>query len=424
VKSAASVLALLLIAAGGLLAAALLEERRAEADAVRAADVVAATPQIARAVEQIRELEFERLPRPELLTVGQLARRFEREAERTGEADELETDIQVLKMLGLVEADADLSGLLGEIAGDVAGAYDPRTGDLFVISDAIPPERAVVDVTLAHELGHALEDQAFGLRDPETLAGDAALAEEALVEGSATAVMYQFAAEQNLLFDLITAESLDDAGLAEIPPSIQAQILFSYLSGLEFVQELRRAGGDWNIIDIALRSRPPVSTEQVMHPQKYLRGEQPLPVSIAARPVLGKGWRRLDGDTVGEFDLLQLLTLASADAAARKAAAGWGGGRFEMWRRGPASSDCEAPCRERHAIVVATRWDSPAEAKGFAIHLSAYFDDALEGSRRGGGWALPGGSAAALRSGDAVVFALAPNPRTARRLVLANLPGR
>jgi hypothetical protein len=330
----------------------------------------------------------------------------------------------VLKMLGLVEPDADLSGLLGEIAGDVAGAYDPRTGDLFVISDAIPPERAVVDVTLAHELDHALEDQAFGLRDPETLAGDAELAEEALVEGSATAVMYQFAAEQNLLFDLITAESLDDAGLSEIPPSIQAQILFSYLSGLEFVQELRRAGGDWNIVDIALRSRPPVSTEQVMHPQKYLRGEQPLPVSIAARPVLGKGWRRLDADTVGEFDLLQILTLASPDATARQAAAGWGGGRFEMWRRGAADDDCEAPCRERHAIVVATRWDSPDEAGDFAIHLSAYFDEALEGSRHGGTWVVPGGNAAAFRLGDTVVLALAPSPRTARRLVHANLPER
>ena len=66
-------------------------------------------------------------------------------------------------------------------------------------------------------------------------------------------------------------------------------------------------------------------------------------MSIAARPVLGKGWRRLDADTVGEFDLLQLLTLASADATAREAAAGWGGGRFELWRRGPAYRRLRGP---------------------------------------------------------------------------------
>jgi hypothetical protein len=407
--------------AGGLLAAAVLKEDRVPAaDGIGAADAVAATPAIAREVERIRGLRFGEIPRPALLSVEELAARFEREAERTGEADEIADDVEALKLLGLVEADADLSGLLGDIAGDVAGAYDPRAGDLFVITDAIPPDRAVVEVTLAHELNHALEDQVFGLRDPQALAGDAALADEALVEGSATAVMYQFAAERNLLFDLIASESLADAGLGEIPATIQAQILFSYLRGLEFVQELRRAGGDWDIVDIALRSRPPISTERVIHPQKYLRDERPLPVRIEAEGMLGPGWHRLDADTVGEFDLTQLTRLASPDAAARAAAAGWGGGRFELWRRGPARAACEAPCRRRHAIVVATRWDSPGDAAEFAAELVPYLDQALGGSRRARWWSVPGGYAAITSEGDTVVLALAPLPRTAGRLAKAS----
>ena len=405
-RSALSVLALLLGVAVALLAAALLGgSRRAEpVDAIRAADVVGATPAIAREVERVRGLSFDEQPRPELLTEAELARRFEREAERSGEAKEIAIDVEVLKMLGLVDAGADLSGLLGDVAGDVAGAYDPRSGDLFVIRDAIPPDRAVVEVTLAHELDHALEDQRFGLRDPQALAGDAALAEEALVEGSATAVMYQFAAERNLLFRLLTAEGLGDAGLGRIPPVIQAQILFSYLRGLAFVQELRRAGGDWDIVDIALRSRPPASTEQVIHPQKYLRNEAPLPVRIAAGAVLGDGWHRIDADTLGEFDLVQLLGLASPEAAARRAAVGWGGGRLQLWRLGPAAPSCEAPCRERHAIVLATRWDSARDAREFASELPSYL----------GSLAGAAGCYSARR--EAVTLALAPSRGTACRL--------
>jgi hypothetical protein len=106
----------------------------------------------------------------------------------------------------------------------------------------------------------------------------------------------------------------------DLPPFLQAQLLFPYTGGMAFVQELvRRARGRWTLVDLADRVRPPDSTEQVLHPEKYLRVEQPLPVSL--RVDLGPGWRRTASGTWGEW--------ATRELVGEEAAAGWGGDRYE-----------------------------------------------------------------------------------------------
>ena len=89
------------------------------------------------------------------------------------------------------------------------------------------------EITISHELTHALEDQRFKL-DLEDTSGsdDAALANLALVEGSATAVMFtyaerHFSAEQTLggLLSSLGADTGD------LPPFIEAQLIFPYVRG-------------------------------------------------------------------------------------------------------------------------------------------------------------------------------------------------
>ena len=142
----------------------------------------------------------------------------------------------------------------------------------------------------------------------------------------------------------------------------------------------------------AYRFRPPASTEQIMHPDKYLQVEQPDRVTLHASP--GAGWARVRSGTWGEWATGQLI--GNSDAAV-----GWGGDRYELWRRG--SADCRAPCRDRDALVMHWRWDDRAAARRFEAALREW----LVGK--------PGASAVAARGLD-VTLALAPDAGLARRL--------
>ena len=64
-----------------------------------------------------------------------------------------------------------------------------------------------------------------------------------------------------------------------------------------------------------------LSTEPIMHPEKYLRRERPLAVKLPARPP-GSGWKRLSGGAVGEFDTRELMRLGVSLADATTAATG------------------------------------------------------------------------------------------------------
>ena len=109
----------------------------------------------------------------------------------------------------------------------------------------------------------------------------------------------------------------------DLPPFIEAQLVFPYVQGQEFIKQLYAAGG-WGVVDAAYRFRPPASSEQIMHPDKYLAVEQPDKVRLQASP--GAGWRRVVGGTWGEWATGQLV--------GNEAASGWGGDRYELWQRG------------------------------------------------------------------------------------------
>ena len=352
------------------------------------AEVAALAPEVAEGVESVRGLRFESDPRVEIITPAGLRDLYEKELKRTEEQEDLDADAEVLELLGLLEPDEDLLDIAADSVELIAGAYDPRTQRLLVVESQGLTDPAIVEFILAHELTHALEDQRFGLRRLDRLRDDRQLAAEALVEGSATYLMTQYALRFQDLSELLDA-ALDpalaesSASTAGLPEIVQAQLLFPYLRGEAFVSELVDLGGDWDLVDIAYRARLPLSTEQVLHPEKYLLNERPSNPALDLDPALRPGWRRLAGGTIGEFDTIQLLRSGAADQRARSAGSGWGGGRYELWRRGPAEAECEDdPCRSREVLALAWRWDTAADAGEFAATVPAYLRGGLGASRQ------------------------------------------
>ena len=150
---------------------------------------------IARRVEALRGLRFRRPPEPVTVTAAQARREGLADLDRTYPPARRRADEEVLKLLGLLEPEDDLRAVFGAVLSEqVAGYYDSRSGRLRVVGGT-GGSAALDELTLAHELTHALEDQRFRL-DLEDAgpSGDRALARLALVEGTATAVMFEYAA--------------------------------------------------------------------------------------------------------------------------------------------------------------------------------------------------------------------------------------
>ncbi|HEU4702489.1 MAG TPA: hypothetical protein VFS37_08410, partial [Conexibacter sp.] len=242
---------------------------------------------------------------------------------------------------------------------------------------------------------------------------DASTAQQALVEGSATLVMQRYAERWPTdapLGDALSALT-QVTGARPLPQYVARTLVFPYVQGAAFVQALLRAGGGaWTLVDVAQRARPPVSTAEILQPLRWLRAEQPLPVSLsAASRVLsatGDGWRRIAGSTLGAEDLAALLSPSSGLAGARRVTASWRGGRYALWRRGSlADTGCAAPCRARDAAVLAVRAGTAVAAQRLARALRRWSAQ------------LPEGSATAVQVDRATVrVALAPDGALAARL--------
>lgn len=400
--------ALLVVAVAGIRS---LDEPPAAAPGARLsrADV----ERIAARVERLRGLRFKRPVRPLFLDRDEAVEVLERAGRREYPLREQRIDEETAKLLGLLEPGASLTRVLDRIDQEqVLGFYDDRSKRLAVIRDT-DSSRPLMELTLAHELVHALEDQRFGLDVGEGVRSDAVLAEASLAEGTATAVMADYAAAHLGLADILSITDVADvAEGAGLPEYIERQLLFPYLGGEELVAVLRGDSGGWAAVDSVYRFRRPRTTEQVIHPRKFAAGEEGarIPAPDLDRP----GWRRLRASSVGEFDVQMLLALNDARRPA-EAAAGWGGGRFELWRR--RAPGCRAPCVRADLAWIRVRWDTAADR----AEADAAFEQAFElGLRARGGppvWSSRGGAIAMRSRGRETTVVLAPDAALAAMVV-------
>ena len=382
---------IIVIVAGALLLAALQNEGPGEKPSL-AGIATELTPRVADGVEAVRGLPFDSVPEPEVVTADDLNELNAAELRKPRVRERLRAEEVAAKLLGLIEFDDDLLGVAEESGDLAAAAYDPRTDELYVVEDAVGVSPALVEFVLAHELNHALEDQHYDLSD-RLGTGDRDLARTSLVEGTATVAMLRYARRFQNILALSLAAGGVDSGAEGVPPFILDQLLFAYTGGARFVRALFAETGSWAVVNNALERDPPVSSEQIMHPQKYLLNEAPL----ALAPP-GQG-------TLGEFVTREML--GGGTEAAAGAAAGWGA---DAWRlSGSEDADCdeEEVCRGAFTLVIEWTWDSRADAVEFAAALPA-LRDRLGARRDGGRWILPGQTVTFRRDGPSTTLAFTP----------------
>jgi hypothetical protein len=328
-------------------------------------DNAAIYSRIEQQVVAIRELQPKRPVTPTVLDDAGIKKLVADSFDKDNPPALIAANERIMKALGMIPADASLKDLYVTLLGSqVAGLYNPDDKHLYVVSKS-GRIGAVEKSTFSHEFTHALQDQNFDLSTlklDEIGQGDRSFARLSLVEGDATLAMTYWQL-QNLtqadLADLLNAATNDPSTqqLQTMPPILRDSLLFPYTQGLSFVQGLQNGGG-WKAVDDAF-AKPPASTEQILHPDKYTAGEQPvaveLPKDLATK--LGSGWSSQLEDTFGEFQLgvwLQQNTGLSA-IEAKSAAAGWGGDRIAALQ-GPNGA---------WAVVLRTAWDTAQDAAEF-----------------------------------------------------------
>jgi hypothetical protein len=291
------------------------------------------------------------------------------------DATELERARIIYGALGLLDAESDLQGMFAGVLGEqVIGYYDPDTRRL-VVRDSVmaaiagdPTAEATQEakLVLIHELVHALQDQRLGLGESyerdRTADGDNAF--RSVVEGDATLAMLAHALRQQGiplsaatdgiqqmgsyldLNALVRGEKLDDA-----PAIVRVTLVAPYLRGLQFIAAVHGRGG-WPAVNNAHR-RPPASSEQVLHPEKYFRRESVESFEVAEHPQVRKtGFKRVEVDTLGELELSVYLGQLSEGETDAVAAAGWAGDQLAVYRR-----------NDELAVVWWTTWDTEGDAQ-------------------------------------------------------------
>jgi hypothetical protein len=277
------------------------------------------------------------------------------------EREEILEDQKLYSTIGILPKETDLFDLLLGLYGEgVLGLYRAEEEKFYIVQEGEDLD-AEQQRTYVHEFVHALQQQHFDFQtafDAVEDNSDASTAISALVEGDARL------AETVYTFEHMTeAERQASQGSASqelinafqsAPTVIQRRFLFPYVEGVQFTLSLYQALG-FSALDDAFANLP-VSTEQILHPEKYVTPDFPVSVEVPdLAAALGDGWTLVRKDTFGEFMLQAYLGAVVSPITAQDAAAGWGGDSISL---------LEGPDGET-AVVFAIVWDTRPDAEEF-----------------------------------------------------------
>jgi hypothetical protein len=379
----------------------------------RSAAIVAATAEVLKETSEIRELAILEPVKSGAQSRAVIERMLVKNLNEQMTPAEMHATELSLRKFGLARNDFEYRPFIIRLLTEqVAGYYDPKVRE-FHLADWLELEGQ--KPVMAHELTHALQDQHFNLRRFENWPrgdSDAELATHALIEGDATLAMTVYMAK-NPLVALAFSRSLTTGVATEqynqAPRAMRESLIFPYLQGSEWATQLYRRGG-WTMVSNAFK-RLPLSTEQILHAEKYFSYEGPVKVVLpdftnllnarsqqaanskqtvvstqrstgtagvspattrartsrelasavgsvptGNRSLATLAWRRIDSDVNGEWSYYLILDqFLKNTLESKRAAAGWAGDRYALY---------EGP-NDQIFLAQSTAWDTENDAREF-----------------------------------------------------------
>ena len=332
-------------------------------------------------VEVIRGLEFtetvpvEVIPREQYLNRSGRDTTVDTAVERARE--------QRYEATLLVGEDRTVGGAFAEIyGGSVLGYYSSASNRIVLVTANETP--TVDRGTLAHELLHALQDQRLSL-----LGGadgpDEAMAQTGVVEGDARYVETRYEQRCETEWDCIPRPESSGAGsIADRNLGLYLTVYAPYSEGPTFVHRAHQRGG-WDAVN-DLYTRPPRSSEQLIHPGDYPE-DRPARIVVPDRSTAA--FDRASPTTVGEATLYAMLWQQraidrgslrdnpgpySAYNYSAPASEGWAGDRLVPYFG-----------EDGDGYVWKLRWETERDARQFARAYRGMLTDSLNATTEGDG---------------------------------------
>ncbi len=300
-------------------------------------------PRVKERIEKIGGIKFKTSFEIDFMSRNKFSAYIGKYFDKTYPADVSKKEGKFLNIMGFLKRGQSLNEIRKRvIKNNAGGLYDENSGKLIIINEFMNSD-PVFKLVLVHELRHALQDQHYNIsRMFGSLSDfdDRKLAKLAVLEGDAMFVMSRYAKEYTpfpVSPELSTSGYSSDSllsfspvkfshNLDNVPSIIKNNLTMPYVQGLKFMLAVYRRG-KWKGINKVL-SNPPVSTEQILHPKKYFKGEIPVSVSIVYKP---DGYSIFHSGTIGEF-MLNILLAGNKELVDK--ASGWGGDTFNIYING------------------------------------------------------------------------------------------
>jgi len=385
--------------------------------------------QIERQVIGLRNLQPTGFVSRALLTRDQLRQKIETEFLEDYSPEEAQDDTIVLSALGLLESSFDMYTFYQDLLSEqIAGQYDHKKKEMDVVQGF--GFGGTERLTYAHEYTHALQDQNFDIENGLEYTNEACeedsercAAVQALLEGDASMLeldwFSNFATPQDVVDIQEFYQDYESPIYNSAPDFLREDFIFPYINGQTFVEHLHRQGG-WDAINAAYVDLP-VSTEQILHPERY-PDDKPDTVSLPDLiPILDDGWRELDRGIMGEWYTFLILAhglnpeARLGELEAQTASAGWGGDAYVVY-----SDDQNTGI----VLVMHTSWEGLNEASqffnAFQKHSTSRFGAPSTSGPNQVGWFHEGGYTELRMQDQYTTWILAPDEGMAQ-LIWSNI---
>lgn len=336
----------------------------------------------------LRQIPFKTEVKRDMTAREELKNVLLKEIEEDKTSDEYRGDELGMKAVGFIPKEMNFKDIMIKVySEEIAAFYDPKTKTMHLIrepekkKDAKPKgffelllrgdgsfNKDENKTVIAHELTHALADQNYDLDKLQHAIkhdDDRSMALSSLIEGEATLAMMAAQMEDwdgskiikirsedldrtfSLMMPLMSMGTGPSMKLA--PAILSESLIFPYLRGLVLCAKLVNDDG-WKGINEAYKN-PPLSTEQILHPEKYkAKPDAPMAVDLGSLDA-GTGWKEVTRNVVGEMQAAVLLKPFQG----KQAAAGWDGDQFAAFEgEGGALG-----------LVWLSTWDSEDDAREF-----------------------------------------------------------
>jgi hypothetical protein len=189
-------------------------------------------------------------------------------------------------------------------------------------------------------------------------------------------------------------------------------LLFPYDQGFAFVEHLYDQNG-FTTIDAAYLT-PPLSTEQIMHPERY---PADLPQTVELKnleSLLNGNWKLLNQNVMGEWSIYLILSQSYredyrlTEVQAGQASEGWGGDSYAIYLN---------EATDEVIFVLDTVWDTLQDADEFMDALVQYADSRWDASPSQivgqPTWAGQNGTIVIYQNGERILWLITPSEKLA-----------